>query len=48
MRTELSGICAAGAVRAGWLGRAVISAGDGAAAALVIDRYLNDDRWRDR
>lgn len=48
MRTELSGISAAGSVRSGWLGRAVISAGEGATAALAIDRYLKDDRWRDR
>jgi thioredoxin reductase (NADPH) len=48
MRTRLRGLCAAGAVRSGWLGRAVISAGEGAAAALAIDRYLADDRWPDR
>lgn len=48
MRTGLRGLCAAGAVRSGWLGRAVISAGEGAAAALAIDRYLADDRWPDR
>jgi thioredoxin reductase (NADPH) len=47
MRTTRRGIAAAGAVRAGWLGRAVISAGDGAAAALAIDRFLTDDRWRE-
>jgi hypothetical protein len=33
-------------VRAGWLGRAVISAGEGATAALAIDRFLSGDRWR--
>ena len=48
MRTGRRGLCAAGAVRSGWLGRAVISAGEGAAAALAIDRYLADDRWPDR
>jgi thioredoxin reductase (NADPH) len=48
MRTSLRGLCAAGAVRSGWLGRAVISAGEGAAAALAIDRYLEDGRWPDR
>jgi thioredoxin reductase (NADPH) len=47
MRTALRGVAAAGAVRAGWLGRAVISAGEGAAAALAIDRFLTDDRWRE-
>jgi len=45
MRTALTGVCAAGAVRSGWLGRAAISAGDGATAAIAIDRYLSDDRW---
>lgn len=45
MRTGLKGICAAGAVRAGWLGRAVISAGEGAAAAIAVDEYLRSDRW---
>jgi alkyl hydroperoxide reductase subunit AhpF len=48
MRTELEGICAAGAVRAGWAGRAAISAGDGAMAKLAVDRYLSDDDWRRR
>ena len=36
--------CAAGAVRAGWPGRAALSAGEGAAAAIAIDRYLCDER----
>jgi len=45
MRTALKGICAAGAVRAGWPGRAAAAAGDGAAAAIAIDRYLSDDEW---
>jgi thioredoxin reductase (NADPH) len=48
MRTELEGICAIGAVRAGWAGRAAISAGDGAMAALAVDRYLCDRDWRRR
>lgn len=47
MRTALRGVFAAGAVRSGWLGRAVISAGEGAAAAIAADRYLSDDRWRE-
>ncbi len=46
MRTERAGICAVGAVRAGWLGRAAISAGEGAAAAVAIDRYLKDRVWQ--
>jgi thioredoxin reductase (NADPH) len=45
MRTALKGVCAAGAVRAGWPGRAAAAAGDGAAAAIAIDRYLSDDAW---
>ena len=47
MRTALTGIAAAGAVRAGWAGRASASAGDGAAAAIAIANYLRHDRWRD-
>ena len=43
----LAGICAAGAVRAGWLGRAAISAGEGAAAAIAVDRYLRTSDWRE-
>ncbi|HZT51788.1 MAG TPA: FAD-dependent oxidoreductase [Stellaceae bacterium] len=46
MRTALPGICAAGAVRGGWPGRAAASAGEGAAAAIAIDRYLEDGTWR--
>lgn len=45
MRTALKGVCAAGAVRAGWPGRAAAAAGDGAAAAIAIDRYLSNDAW---
>jgi len=45
MRTTLRGICAAGAVRAGWPGRAAISAGEGAAAAVAADRYLGSGAW---
>lgn len=47
LRTEARGICAAGAVRAGWPGRAAIAVGDGAAAAIAIADYLRQDRWRD-
>ncbi len=46
MRTELKGLCAAGTVRAGAGGRAASSAGDGSTAAIVLDRYLSDGRWR--
>jgi thioredoxin reductase (NADPH) len=45
MRTALKGVCAAGAVRAGWPGRAATAAGDGAAAAIAIDHYLSNDAW---
>lgn len=45
MRTALKGVCAAGAVRAGWPGRAAAAAGDGAAAAIAIDHYLSNDAW---
>ncbi len=47
LRTALTGVAAAGAVRAGWAGRAASSAGDGAAAAIAIANYLRQDRWRD-
>jgi thioredoxin reductase (NADPH) len=46
MRTELKGVFAAGTVRAGAYGRAAASAGDGAAAAIAADRYINDGQWR--
>jgi thioredoxin reductase (NADPH) len=46
MRTALPGLAAAGAVRAHWSGRAVGSAGDGAAAAIAVDGYLRDGSWR--
>lgn len=45
LRTALTGVTAAGAVRRGWAGRAAASAGDGAAAAIAIARYLRDDIW---
>ena len=45
MRTGRPGLAAAGAVRSGWPGRAIASAGDGANAALAIDRYLRDGDW---
>jgi thioredoxin reductase (NADPH) len=46
MRTELKGVCAVGTVRAGAAGRSAASAGDGATAAIAIDRYLTDRSWR--
>jgi len=47
MRTTLPGLAAAGAARAGWPGRAASAAGEGAAAAIAIDRWLCDKRWRE-
>lgn len=47
LRTVLTGVAAAGAVRTGWAGRAAASAGDGVAAAIAIADYLRHDRWRD-
>ena len=46
MRTELIGVSAAGTVRAGSACRAASSAGDGAAAAIAVDRYLTGGLWR--
>jgi thioredoxin reductase (NADPH) len=46
MRTSLTGVCAAGTVRAGAAGRAAASAGDGSVAAITIDRYLSGGEWR--
>ena len=45
MRSERRGLLAAGIVRAASAGRAVASAGDGAAAAIAADRYLSDGEW---
>jgi thioredoxin reductase (NADPH) len=45
MRTGVPGIFAAGTVRAGSAGRAASAAGDGAVAALSVDRYLRDGVW---
>jgi thioredoxin reductase (NADPH) len=47
MRTTLPGLAAAGAARAGWPGRAAAAAGEGAAAAIAIDRWLCNKRWRE-
>lgn len=48
MRTGLTGILAAGTVRAGSTGRAASAAGEGAAAAIAADRYLANGRWHER
>ncbi len=45
MRTELPGVFAAGIARSGSVGRAVASAGDGAIAAMMAERYLADGNW---
>jgi thioredoxin reductase (NADPH) len=47
MRSELVGVCAAGTVRSQSPCRAVSAAGDGASAAVTIDRYLTDGAWRE-
>jgi thioredoxin reductase (NADPH) len=47
MRTPAKGICAAGNVRQGSPHRAAGAMGDGAAAAVAIDRYLATGAWRD-
>jgi thioredoxin reductase (NADPH) len=48
LRSELIGICAAGTVRGQSPCRAVSAAGDGASAAVTLDRYLTDGAWRER
>ena len=47
MRSELAGVCAAGTVRSQSPCRAVSAAGDGATAAVAVDRYLTDGAWRE-
>jgi thioredoxin reductase (NADPH) len=44
-RTSLPGVLAAGGIRAGFPGQAVIAAGDGATAALAAGRFLRDGAW---
>lgn len=44
LRTRQPGLFAAGTVRAGSVGRAASAAGDGAAVALSVDRYLEGVR----
>ena len=46
MRSSLPGLFAAGTVRSGSAGRAASAAGDGATAALSVDRYLKTERGR--
>jgi thioredoxin reductase (NADPH) len=48
MRTELTGLLAAGTVRSESDGQAASSAGDGVTAAIAADRYLSDGRWPER
>ena len=45
MRTPAAGLCAAGNVRQGSPHRAAGAIGDGAAAAIAIDRYLATGAW---
>jgi thioredoxin reductase (NADPH) len=45
MRTGARGVCAAGNVRQGSPHRAAGAMGDGAAAAIAIDRYLASGQW---
>ncbi len=46
LRTTAPGLLAAGQVRSGAAGRAVASAGDGAAAAQAADRFLRNGEWQ--
>ena len=48
MRTPVQGMCAAGNVRQGSPHRAAGAMGDGAAAAVAIDRYLATGEWGER
>jgi thioredoxin reductase (NADPH) len=47
MRSELAGVCAAGNLRSQSPCRAVSAAGDGASAAIAVDRYLTAGAWRE-
>ena len=44
-RTALPGLCAAGTIRADSPCRAASAAGDGAAAAVAVDRFLSNGAW---
>jgi thioredoxin reductase (NADPH) len=46
MRSALIGVCAAGTVRCQSPYRAASAAGDGASAAVAVDRFLADGSWR--
>jgi thioredoxin reductase (NADPH) len=46
MRTSVRGICAAGNIREFSPHRAAGAMGDGAAAAMALDRYLKGGEWR--
>ena len=46
-RARSPGLCAAGNVRSGSPCRAVAAAGEGAAAAVALDRFLATGAWRD-
>ncbi len=45
MRAALPGLFAAGTVRATSTGQAVSAAGEGAGAAVAVDRYIEDGAW---
>ena len=47
MRSEVKGLAAAGNIRQGSPHRAAGAMGDGAAAAVALDRYLSTGEWRD-
>jgi len=47
MRTKAVGLCAAGNVREASPHRAAAAMGDGATAAIAIDKYLATGRWQD-
>jgi thioredoxin reductase (NADPH) len=47
LRTAVRGLAAAGNVREASPHRAAAAMGDGATAAMAIDRYLSSGRWRD-
>ncbi len=47
MRSPVKGLAAAGNVRQGSPHRAAAAMGDGAAAAVALDRYLATGEWRD-
>lgn len=45
LRASQRGVFAVGTVRSGSAGRAASAAGDGAAAAMTVDRYLDTGTW---